>query len=195
VGKCLVLFVEGHTEVEFYKAVIEDARKYRPDNRFDIRIETENIEGVGNFQSIALKKFLKGIKPHYEPNTQFVVALCRDTDVFELSPKPPIKWDQVEKKFRDNGADVIHIEAKHSIEDWFLEDMEGIIGFLRLPKKTKISGSDGCNKLKKLYRQANKMYIKGMKSNGMVKRLDIPKIVNSVKDELEPLYKVLGVKL
>ena len=37
------------------------------------------------------------------------------------------------------------------------------------------------------------MYYKGMKSNGMVSRLDIDKIVNAVKGQLNPLYKALGV--
>jgi hypothetical protein len=194
-SKCLVLFVEGETEVEFYKAVISDARQRRVNGRFDINIETRNVKGVGGFKSIALRKFLKEIKPRYEPDTEFVVALCRDTDVFELSSKPPVKWEEVEKEFRENGAEVIHVKARHSIEDWFLEDVNGIISFLRLPKKTKISGSNGYDKLKKLYRQANKMYIKGMKSNGMIQHLDIPVIVNSVKGQLQPLYEILGVEL
>ena len=114
--------------------------------------------------------------------------------MFELSPKPPIKWDEVERDLRANGAaDVIHVEARHSIEDWFLYDAEGIISFLRLNKKTKVTGKDGYDKLKRLYKQANKMYYKGMKSNGMVSRLDIDKIANAVKDQLNPLYKALGV--
>ena len=91
-----------------------------------------------------------------------------------MSPKPPIKWNEVERDLRISGAaDVIHIEARHSIEDWFLYDAEGIISFLRLSKKTKVIGKDGYDKLKRLYKQANKMYYKGMKSNGMISRLDI----------------------
>ena len=34
--KCLVLFVEGDTEVEFYKRVITYARQKRTDGKFDI---------------------------------------------------------------------------------------------------------------------------------------------------------------
>ena len=37
------------------------------------------------------------------------------------------------------------------------------------------------------------MYYKGMKSNGMVERLDIDRIIQNVHTELEPLYKVLGI--
>ena len=60
-------------------------------------------------------------------------------------------------------------------------------------KKTKITGKDGYDKIKRLYKQANKMYYKGMKSNGMISRLDIDKIANKVKDQLNSLYKALGV--
>ena len=40
------------------------------------------------------------------------------------------------------------------------------------------------------------MYVKnakGIQSNGMIGRLDIEKIANAVKDQLNPLYKALGV--
>ena len=72
------------------------------------------------------------------------------------------------------------MQAKRSIEDWFLYDLEGILKFLRLAKNTKVSGKNGYDKLQRLYKQANKIYYKGIKSNGM-------------KDQLNPLYKVLGV--
>ena len=107
-NKCLVLFVEGDTEIEFYKAVISDARQRRPNHRFDIMIETKGVNGVGGFKSIALRKFIKEIKPKYDSNTEFIVALCRDTDVFELSSKPPINWEDVEKEFKLNGANMLH---------------------------------------------------------------------------------------
>ena len=49
-SKCLVLFVEGDTEVEFYKQVVANARKLHPAGRFDTltlmslaKIVVENI--------------------------------------------------------------------------------------------------------------------------------------------------------
>lgn len=193
-SKCLVLFVEGDTEVEFYKQIVANARKLHPVGRFDTNIEYRNVKGVGGFKSIALRKFIKEIKPKYDSDCEFTIVLCSDTDVFDFAPKPPIKWNEVKKELVDNGASkVIHVQAKRSIEDWFLNDIEGILGFLRLGKNTKISGSNGYDKLQRLYKQANKVYYKGIQSNGMIGRLDIDKIVNAVKDQLNPLYKVLGV--
>lgn len=195
-SKCLVLFVEGETEVEFYKQVIANARKKRENEMLDIKIECRNVRGVGGFKNIALRKFTKEIKIKYNDNCKFIIALCRDTDIFELAPKPPIKWDEVEKDMYNAGAaEVIHICAKRSIEDWFLYDIEGIKAFLRLPKKTKVSGKNGYEKLKNLYKSAHKMYYKGMRSNGMINKLDIDKIVDSVKDQLHPLYVALDVEI
>ena len=193
-SKCLVLFVEGDTEVEFYKQVIANARKLHPAGKFDTYIEYRRVGGVGGFKNIALRKFIKQVKTKYDNDCEFTVVLCSDTDVFEFASKPPIKWNEVKKELEANGAKkVIHVQAKRSIEDWFLHDLEGILKFLRLAKNTKVSGKNGYDKLQRLYKQANKIYIKGNKSNGMIAHLDIDKIADEVKDQLNPLYKVLGV--
>ena len=193
-SKCLVLFVEGDTEVEFYKQVVANARKLHPAGRFDTNIEYRNVGGVGGFKSIALRKFKKEIKTKYEDDCVFTIVLCSDTDVFDFAPRPPIKWDEVKKELKESGASkIIHVQAKRSIEDWFLYDMEGILRFLRLGKNTKASGKSGYYKLQNLYKQADKAYYKGIQSNGMISRLDIEKIANAVKDQLNPLYKALGV--
>ena len=193
-SKCLVLFVEGYTEVEFYKQVVANARKLHPTGRFDTNIEYRNVRGVGGFKSIALRKFVKEIKPKYDDDCEFTIVLCSDTDVFDFAPKPPIKWNEVKKQLADNGASkIIHIQAKRSIEDWFLYDTEGILGFLRLGKNTNVSGKNGYEKLQHLYKQANKIYYKGIQSNGMIGRLNIEKIDDSVKEQLNPLYQALGV--
>lgn len=193
-SKCLVLFVEGETEVEFYKQVVANARIIHAEGRFDTNIEYRNVKGVGGFKSIALRKFTKEIKPKYDDDCEFTIALCRDTDVFEFSSKPPVNWTEVERELIDNGAmKIIHIKARHCIEDWFLCDSNGILGFLRLPKNTKISGKSAVDKIQKLYKQAHKVYIKGIKSNGMIAKLDIKKISFEVKEQLNPLYKALGI--
>ena len=194
-NKCLVLFVEGDTEIEFYKSLIAKVKDLCPNQRFDTKIEYKNMNGVGGFKNIVLRKFEKEIIPKYE-GYSITVALCRDSDVFErILEKPLVKWDEVENKLINSGADnVIHIEAVHSIEDWFLYDLEGILRFLKLSKKTKIQGKSGYEKLQRLYKRANKIYFKGMKSNGMFECLDLDKITENVKDQPDPLYKALGVK-
>ena len=58
------------------------------------------------------------------------------------------------------------------------------MGFLRLGKNTKATGKNGYDKLQRLYKQANKVYYKGIQSNGMIGRLNIGKIADAVKDQL-----------
>lgn len=126
------------------------------------------MRGVGGFKSIALRKFTKEIKRKYGDDCTFTVVLCSDTDVFDFAAKPPIKWDEVKSELTYNGASkVIQVQARRSIEDWFLYDIEGLLGFLRLSKSTKVSGKNGYDKLQRLYKQANKVYYKGIHSNGM----------------------------
>ena len=115
---------------------------------FDTNIEYKCIKGIGGFKNEVLRKFVKDIKTKYKNDCVFKVVLCRDTDVFEFSQKPPVRWNEVEKALLENGAaEVIHVEACHCIEDWFLYDADGIISFLRLNKKTKVSGKSGYEKL------------------------------------------------
>lgn len=194
-NKCLILFVEGDTEVEFYKQVVANTRKLNPLGRFDTNIEYRNVKGVGGFKNIALRKFVKEIKPKYSKDCKFTIVLYSDTDIFDFASKPPIKWNEVKKELLSNGAsEIIHVQARRSIEDWFLYDLEGILKFLRLGKKSKLSGKNGYEKLQNLYKQANKVYYKGIQSNGMIARLDIEKIAENVKNELNPLYEALGVR-
>lgn len=77
-SKCLVLFVEGDTEVEFYKQVVANARKLHPAGRFDTNIEYRNVGGVGGFKSIALRKFTKEIKTKFDDDCEFTIVckLC-----------------------------------------------------------------------------------------------------------------------
>lgn len=44
--KCLVLFVEGETEVEFYKQIVANARKLHPRGSFDTNIEYRRLVSV-----------------------------------------------------------------------------------------------------------------------------------------------------
>ena len=90
---------------------------------------------MGGFKNIALRKFVKDIKPKYGKNCEFTVVLCSDTDVFELEQKPPVNWKDIQNKILSAGAKtVIMVKARESIEDWFLYDVDNIISFLKLKR-------------------------------------------------------------
>ena len=62
-NKVIALFVEGETEVEFYKALINDIR-CRLDQQFANIFEYENLKGIGNYKKDALRR-LEKLKKKY----------------------------------------------------------------------------------------------------------------------------------
>lgn len=193
-NKCLVFILEGDTEKEFYKYLVQYIKKKHQVTKFSTQIEYLDVKGVGCFKKIAGRKFEKDVKKKYGSDCEYTVVLCRDTDVFELSPKPPVKWEDVKKDFLEKGASrVIDVKAKHSIEDWFLYDLDGIAKFLKVEPPKNLKGKNGYEKLQNLYKKANKVYYKGSKSNGLIQKLSMDVICQNVDRELKPLYTALGV--
>lgn len=189
-NKIIALFVEGPTEIEFYKAIV----KFAHDTmgcQFDCSFEWLDMHGIGNYKNIALRKFIKLKEKH--PSDEIYAILCIDTDVFDLSKKPPIDKEQVKKSLEEAGAaKVSYIEAKSSIEDWFLDDFSGVCSYLKLSTKTKRPSGKGQNALKTLFRLANRVYVKGSRTDGFIAKLDISKIMSAHCKELRSLCTVVG---
>ena len=190
--KGIIFFIEGDTEIEFYKKMIQYLHDKK--GRFSIdKILYENIKGITNYKSKINRIFNKRTVKDY-PNFNFTVFLCYDTDVFEYEQQPKINWREIEKELKSDGAEkVIHVKAQKSIEDWFLKDEKNIIKFLGLPIKTKSKGKNGQEKIKNIFNKANKVYIKGQKCEGLVDCLDMNVIMKEVPDELKAIYKILEI--
>lgn len=190
--KGIIFFIEGDTEIEFYKKMIRYLHKRK--GRFNInKILYENIKGITNYKNKINRIFNKRTITEY-PNHEFIVFLCYDTDVFEYEQHPKINWKEIEKDLKKNGAiKIIHVKAKKSIEDWFLKDKDNIIAFLKLPKGTKLKGKNGQEKIKNLFKKANRTYIKGQKCEGFIESLDMEVILQVVPNELKTLYKILEI--
>lgn len=122
------------------------------------------------------------------------VALCYDQDVFEMGKNPPVNWQEVKRAFQDSGVnDTWLVKAVHSIEDWFLCDVEGIFQYLHLPANTKLPSGNGYERLKALFKKGKKIYIKGKTNGNFVQALDIEKILLTNCRDISPLCKLLGV--
>ena len=190
-AKIVSIFVEGDTEVEFYKALIENLRKCH-DTAFSCKFEVKNMRGVGNYKSYAARTLDEILRKN--AGDEVHVFLCFDTDVFDFSKNPPIKVDDVKKELLKRGAVKISvIKAKRSIEDWFLYDLEGVLRYLRLPVDTKRPKGSGQEALKALFKKKNRVYTKGLKTEGFISHLDIVKIMKQVCCEVKPLCKIIGV--
>lgn len=186
----IALFVEGPTEVEFYKAVIAEVR-LQMNVPFDCKIKYIDMKGIGNYKDIALRKF-NDLKTKNK-GMDILVYLCIDSDVFEYSKKPPINKEKLQKTLQNAGAKkVTYIVAKKSIEDWFLYDLHGVLDYLHLPENTQRPRErNGQEALKKLFSKANKIYVKGGKTENFIEKLDVSKIIENICSSIKPLCSAL----
>lgn len=187
-NKIILMLVEGPTEIEFYKAVVKQAHD-KMGVVFDCSVIFEDMRGIGNYKSNALRSLKKIQKK--SPGKDIYVIMCIDTDAFELSKKPPFNKDIVKLALEEAGAkEVYYIEAKQSIEDWFLTDLKGVLSYLRLSSDTKKPKGKGQEALKALFKKANKVYVKGDKTEGFISKLDIGMIISQHCNAIKPLCDI-----
>lgn len=196
----MILLVEGATEVEFYKKLLKNLyQKYSP--KHCVILPPIDMKGIGNYKHGAVRqfgcvvtKFQRSNK--YDKNFEhtYHVFMSIDTDVFEFHSNPPIDKEKVKKAIADAGGIPHYIEACHSIEDWFLEDRNGIADFLHINiTNLKINGKNGAEKINKLFEACpnGKNYIKGEQCKGLVENLDVMKIFNNHQAEFSELINLL----
>ena len=173
-------YTEGATDKVFYNNLLNYMRTLSQSHKFSVdKVEKQDIKGIGNFQNKLIRKFKSEILPYKETHGYIlIVFLCYDKDVFDLNKQPPIDREKLEKNLIEAGADkVIHIVANRSIEDVFLTDEKSIIKSLKLKNKD-LNGivGTGYEKLKTIYKKANKIYYKGDTVEDFVSKLDMAKI-------------------
>ncbi len=187
--RVLVFFVEGDSEILFYQKII-NYLKERHEKSFP-KVELIGLKGIGNFKSKAVSRFKNYILPKYK-HYQFVVFLAYDTDVFEFCVNPPINWSIVESELRSAGAkQVIHLRAEKMIEDWFIVDTKSICESFDIKVPKKIYGDTGLEKIKTLFKKANKIYQKGFSAKIFIDHLNISLIYKTKKIEFDKIINNL----
>ena len=189
----VILFVEGATEVVFYRKLIEyliDKKKIAPDLKYEIK----SLDGITHFEQRAIRIFKNAIQPKYPDHTVFKVALCYDDDVFTLNRMSRSRMKMVEKSLKAAGVkQVVHVKAELTIEDWFLLDWKGILNYLEITDNSKSSNYKHLEGLKKIFRKGKKTYIKGKATNEFIDALDLKVIADKIEQDIPGLYDILGV--
>lgn len=191
----VILFVEGDTDELFFKALIEYYRQKSQKHLLPCSIC--NLKGVTRYTSKLLAKLKNEYLPEARNKTFKIQTVCcsYDTDVFEVKHPLMVDWRALEKKVKKLGIEhFVQIGVKSAIEDWILDDIEGICAFLKMKTVPKaLKGSDGFSKLADLYVKAHRTYQKGYATKELIATLDMGKIVEKRKDALVQLEGVLGV--
>ncbi|WP_316746461.1 hypothetical protein [Pedobacter gandavensis] len=188
-----VLFVEGETEKEFYTALLQYYKAQSGSKMVSFKII--NVKGIGKFESKMILKLQNDIFNTNSPK-DVKVAGCYDTDVFDFAKRPPVNWEKVRTRLTELKIhSFVEVRASRMLEDWFLADLPGICKFLKIKAVKRAEGKDGNDKLKKLFKKGNKLYIKGTPTIKFIPSLNLETIRSHAASELIPLEKLLNVTL
>ena len=191
----VVIFVEGDTDKLLFDALM---RYYRQQYGASIAsCEVRNLHGVSRYMSKVSGKLRNQIIPAAEKKGMEVKAACcsYDTDVFEYAERPVVDWNRVEAEVKRMGVrNFCQVKVEQMIEDWLLDDMEGLCGYLKLKRRpAKLQGKNGYERLKSLYKAGGQVYVKGFGSEGLVAALDMGVIRQKRATALRQLEEMLGV--
>lgn len=192
--KCIVLYVEGQTEEEFYKKVKEYMKmklSIFKVNQFKIVC----VESNTKFKNKLLSKFKNEIVVKYNKQDEIVVVLAYDSDGYEYGKHPVVNREKIESELYSNGATkVIHLTAEKTIEDFIMLDKNGVLKFLGLPLTTAVKGKTGLEQLQYLFGKKNRTYFKGHKVEGLLDHLDFNLICSKLCFKLSPLCHEVGIE-
>lgn len=191
----VLIFVEGDTDEVFFKALIDYYASISSSRL--LPHEICNLKGVTRYSSKLLAKLKNEYLPTAKAGGYRIKTVCcsYDTDVFEVRQPQIVKWDAIGKSVKRMGIDeFIRVSVKSSIEDWILDDQQGICSYLRLKQiPSSLKGTNGYQKMLDLYNKAHRTYKKGYETKELINALDMSVIRNKRQDVLTPLEEALGV--
>lgn len=192
----VVIFVEGDTDVVFFNALLRYYRSVSMESLHQAVVV--NLMSVTRYASKMLLKLENDIIPAAKVKGQKVKTVCcsYDTDVFEQGLHI-VDWTQVEKKVKRMGVSGFwRIGVESMMEDWLLDDMDGLCSYLRLKHKpSAVKGRTGYDKLVCLFAKAGLKYTKGFSAGAFIGSLNMGIIRKKRLNALKGLESALGVKI
>lgn len=192
----VVIFVEGDTDEVLFGRLVA---YYRKTSSTPIHsCEVQNMKGVSRYAS---SKFVGKLKAEIIPKSErkgmkvYGVCCSYDTDVFEEDESPIVDWKKLKKSIMRLGIEEFStVKVRSSIEDWLLDDLEGLCTFLGLKEvPNSLKGTNGYARLHNLFKQNGKIYAKGVSVEDFIDRLSMERIRNKRKDALSELERILNV--
>lgn len=194
----VVIFVEGDTDEVFFGRLIA---YYRQVSSTPIHsCEIQNVKGVSRYASSKfVGKLDAEIIPKSERKGMKVYSVCcsYDTDVFEDEESPVVDWQKLRKSIKRLGVkEFCTIEVKSAIEDWLLDDLEGLCAFLKQKDvPVSLKGANGYAKLLNLFKRSGKIYAKGISIESFIDSLSMKKIRTKRKAALSELERILNATI
>ena len=188
--KRLLIFVEGDTDRLFFSLLISFLFKNANVKAWDKHLlRIISLDGICNAEAIIKNEIANQEDKDKYNNT---ICLIHDTDAFEYQKKPPISIERVKRISESEHCDFMEIPVVHNVEDMIAFSLKEIITYLKLPKNYNAPKNiSGLALLKRLHKDAGGYYIKGNKSEGLLRCLDYSSISKRYCETLKPLCDYL----
>ena len=145
-----------------------------------------------------LLKMKNDINQNNKDKGQKITTICcsYDTDVFEQGLQI-VDWAQVEKTVKRLGSSgFCRLGVESMMEDWLLDDMDGLCSFLKMKQKpSAVKGRTGYDKIVSLFAKAGMKYSKGFSASAFIGNLNMSVIRQKRLVALKGLEDALGVKI
>lgn len=190
----VAIFVEGDMDKVFFNALLN---YYRTSSSAPITsCEVVNMKGVSRYTSKFELKLKNDVIPTAAARGLVLKAVCcsYDTDAFEDNDKPVVNWNEVRRKVARLGiSEFCKVEVRSMIEDWLLDDMEGLCTFLKLKQvPTSLKGRTGFERIENLFQKAGRRYSKGVSVSDFIGCLNMELIHNKHYSVLQSLENAIG---
>ena len=187
-----LIYVEGDTEVEFFKKLFWGYLGRRPR-------KTYNLRGNFNIYNKILDKTLNFLTNRSSVQVRIYCFIDRES----RDQNPPLSISVLRSRIKEIPelkkavltADLIL--ATRMIESWFFYDIDGIYKFLktprhkRNPRKYRPVEKFSADDLSQLFVRYGKVYIKGKGCRNFVDHLDLEKIFNACDELNEGINLIL----
>lgn len=196
-NKHVVIFVEGDTDKVFFGRLL---RYYKDNSKTPIcSYEICNMKGVSRFATKLIFKLKNELIPKAKDKNLTISTVCcsYDTDVFEQNDNPAVDWKSLRNNIHKIGISNFYaLEVQSSIEDWLLDDIESLYGYLKLRQVPSVlHGKTGYEKIENLFNRANKKYSKGCQIERFVDMLNFSIIRNKRINVLKVLEDAIGAHI
>jgi hypothetical protein len=209
IDRGIAFIFEGQTESVFYYSILE----HYLSKHNEYKIFKEQVGDLIEYQfvlsngieSVVIKTYTVGtIIAHTQASAiwfrsnchqrykqiEWTVFLCYDTDSHnrDVSQFQEGDWKELKKTLKRNArTSIIDLAASADIEDIMLIDLDGVCGFLGIPKCSLPSGRKGKSKMKRLFRINGSCYHEGERAKSLIDYLNKDVII---KESTIPFKKI-----
>lgn len=189
-----ILILVGNEADEFFLncllAYYQENLSFKPVSNWEVF----NIKGIKRRTQRIENKITPLLKEENETIKVVVFVFASKIDLYPFCEKPVIDWKIIENIVLNKNVHAFHEIGVHDlIEDWILDDLNGVCDFLGIDEPDDIEGANGYQKISKLFKKACRQYISSYSILDLLPFLDLGKIRSKRRSSLSVLENMLNV--